>query len=371
MSKEYYSEEERFHSKDKKQFRKERRHAQERDRSKFKKTDLGRLGAKEAIIHDESLPQGRVVAITGEGIWVDINGVEFLCSLKGLIKKERMQSKNLIAVGDFVYVQTDDQKEGSIVSIKERYSTLARVDISGKQQQLIAVNIDQVLIITSVTNPPLKPALVDRYLIAAEKGKMHPVIVVNKIDLLDELGPEERDLYREFLVAYERLGYPILSVSTKTSSGIANLRAMMKNKASVFSGQSGVGKSSLLNIAFQFDQTTAELVTKTRKGSHTTSTSQLLPLPEGGFCIDTPGIKSFGIWDLQKSDLSDHFRELAPFAAACRYANCSHREEPSCAVQEAVENQQIARIRYDSYCSLFEEVSGGIDNRTKRKINED
>ena len=363
MSKDYFREEEQFHSKDRKQFRKERRHAQEMDRSKFKKTDR----AKTATPEDESLPLGRVVAITGEGIWVDLAGVKTLCSLKGLIKKEKLLSKNLIAVGDFVRVQISE-KEGAIVSIQKRYSVLSRVDISGKQQQLIAVNIDQVLIVTSIVNPPLKPALIDRYLIAAEKGNMQPLIVVNKIDLIDEASEEELELYHEFLKAYEHLGYPILSVSSKTDFGIANLREIMKNKSSVFAGQSGVGKSSLLNQAFHFEQTTGDLTTKTQKGSHTTTTAQLLPLPEGGFCVDTPGIRSFGIWDLKREDLQHHFREFTPFVDECHYADCTHRQEPSCGVQQAVVDGKNSEIRYDSYCSLWEEMSGGFDNRTRRKL---
>ncbi len=290
--------------------------------------------------------------------------------LAGLIKKERTQLKNLIAVGDFVKILPEGSSHGSIVQIEERFSTLSRQDISGKNRQLIAVNIDQVLIIASLVEPPLKPALIDRYLIAAEKGGMHPIIVVNKIDLLESADPEMTSLYRDFLASYEPLGYPILSISVKTGVGIEPLRSLMKDKASVFSGQSGVGKSSLLNAAFGFELKTGGLTQKTAKGSHTTSTSQLLRLPQGGFCIDTPGIRSFGIWDLHKDDLASHFSEFLPFAPQCRYPDCTHLNEPSCAVKTALESGLISQLRFESYKNLLEEILAGLDNRAKKKIQE-
>jgi len=369
MKERYFHEEEHFHSRDRKQYKKERRLAQETDRSKFKKSDL-KQEEEEPLPDDPNLRPGRVVAISGEGIRVDVAGTQFLCTLKGLVKKEKMQAKNPIAVGDLVQVLPTSEKEGSIAYIEKRFSFLSRVDVTGKQEQLIAVNIDQVLITSSLLQPPLKPALIDRYLIATEKGNMHPVILINKIDQLKEAAEDVKQFYTEFLQAYERLGYPILSLSTLDQTGIESLRTIMKNKASVFSGQSGVGKSSLLNAAFSFDLPIGELAQKTFKGSHTTTTAQLLPLPGGGFCIDTPGIRSFGVWNLQKEDLIHHFREFEPYAPKCRYPNCSHLIEPSCAVQAALEEGQISLIRFESYRTLLEEIEG-LDQRTKRKLEQE
>ncbi len=365
MKDRYYHEEEHFHDRDRKQFKKDRRIAQETDRSKFKKTDLKKEGETPPPPDDPNLLSGRVVAISGEGVWVDVEGAEFLCGLKGLMKKVRMQSKNLIAVGDLVRVQPTAEKEGSIVYIEERYSFLSRTDITGKLEQLIAVNIDQVLITASVKQPTLKPSLIDRYLIATKKGKMHPVIVINKIDLLDSATEDEKHFYKEFLAAYESLGYPIFSVSMLNRTGLAPLCELMKNKSSVFSGQSGVGKSSLLNTAFNFGLATGGLANKTYKGSHTTTKAQLLPLPDGGFCIDTPGIRSFGVWKLQREDLIHHFHEFQPFARECHYPNCSHLVEPSCEVQKALAENKISPIRFESYQTLLEETEG-LDRRTKR-----
>ncbi len=372
--KNYFHEEEDFHGKDRKQFRKERKHAQETDRSKFKKSDQDQI-ASAVPSTDPRLRRGRVLAITGQGVWTDVDGVEFLCSLKGLMKKEKGRSKNLIAVGDLVAVlpssphqqcdtgaPSSGPQEGSIVYIEERTSTLSRIDVSGRNEQLIAVNIDQVLIIASVVNPPLKPSLIDRYLIAAEKGRMHPIIIINKIDLLDG----EETLYRDFLYAYEKLGIPILSVSTLNHTGIEELRALLQNKASVFAGQSGVGKSSLLNVALHLELKTGPLTKEMKKGVHTTSMAELLPLPGGGFCIDTPGIRSFGIFALNREDLVHHYSEFQQYAESCRYPDCTHLVEPSCGVQKAKEAGLISTLRFESYRTLMEEI-GGRDNRTKQK----
>lgn len=355
-----YDYEEAFHEKDRKQWRKERRHAQATDRSKFKKTDQEK---KKTVEIDPSWGRGRVVAITGEGIWIDSNGVRILGSLKGLFKKEKMEAKNLIAVGDFVRFTA----EHSIVHIEERYSFLARTDISGRKEQLIAVNVDQAIIAISVVNPQLKPALVDRYLIAAEKGNIHPIIVVNKVDLLDEASEQERFRYREFLAVYEKFGFPILSISTTTLTGIDALHALLKDKVTVFSGQSGVGKSSLINAAYGLNLKIGDLAHKTSKGTHTTTTAELLPLPGGGYCVDTPGVRSFGVWKLQKDEVTGHFHDLR--GLGCKYPDCQHLTEPDCGVLRALEAGNISQLRYESYRTLIEEATGGTDNRAKRKEN--
>lgn len=349
MSREFDFEED-FHAKDRKGHRKDRKAAQLADRSKFKKTDANK---KEAPTFDPSLKRARVVSITGEGIWIDVDGERRLSGLKGLLKKEKKQAKNIISVGDYVRLV-----DGSIAHIEERYSFLARSDITGRKEQLIAVNVDQVIIAVSITDPPLKPALVDRYLIAAEKGNLHPIIVLNKIDLLEE-GDE---LYKEFLIAYEALGYPILSVSTITGVGLEALRSLLKDKTSVFSGQSGVGKSSLLNACYGLTLRTGEMAQKTSKGSHTTTASELLSLPEGGYCVDTPGIRSFGIWDLQKEEVIQHFHDLS--SDNCKFPDCIHLNEPGCAVLEKLEEGKISRLRYESYQTLLIEAMSHGEKKT-------
>ncbi len=350
--------EEDFHGKERKKWRKERRHAQETDRSQFKKTDSDK---RELGKIDPQWKRGRVVSITGEAIWVDSDGLRFQASLKGLLKKQKIEGKNILAIGDLVRF-TD---EHAIAYIEERYSFLARTDIRGKKEQLIAVNIDQAIITVSVINPPLKPALVDRYLIAAEKGNIHPILVINKVDLLEEASKEENIRHQEFLSAYEKLGLPIISISTTKLIGLDSLRSLLKDKTSVFSGQSGVGKSSVINAAFGLSLKTGELAQKTSKGTHTTSASELISLPGGGFCVDTPGVRSFGLWKLKKEDVVTHFHDLAGFE--CRFPDCQHINEPECGVLKALEEGKISLLRYESYRTLLDEATGGTDNRTKRK----
>lgn len=355
--------EEDFHAKDRKHFRKERKHLQETDRSKYKKTDQGRARAVEPI--DESLPRGRVMAITGEGIWIESESRTYLCTMKGLLKKEKALSKNLVVVGDWVRFEAANGNEGIVAQVEPRFSYLGRTDISGKKEQLIAANIDQVFIVVAVVEPELRPALIDRYLIAAEKGNIHPIIVVNKIDLLPSNGTEN-ERYREFVAAYETLGFPILSISTQTGVGMEAIRSLMKDKTSVVAGQSGVGKSSLLNAAFQMDLRTGEMAAKTYKGTHTTTVAELLSLPGGGFCVDTPGVRSFGLWDLSRDEVVSHFHEIGKFSQNCRFSDCTHISEPHCAVLAALKQGDLPLLRYESYTTLLDEATGGIDNRGKR-----
>ena len=354
-----YDYEEDFHARDRKQFRKERKSAQQGDRSKFKKTDLE---PDKKVETDTDLHRGRVISISGEGSWVDFEGKQYLCSLKGVLKKEKMLAKNLIAVGDWVRFSPSSEKEGVISQIEERTSHLARTDISGRKEQLIAVNVDQAVISVSIVEPPLKPSLVDRYLIAAEKGNLRPVIAINKIDLLENASEEEKELYRDFLAAYEILGYPIVSVSTATGVGIEALRSLLQNKTTVFSGQSGVGKSSLLNACFGLSLKVGDLAQKTYKGTHTTTMAELIPLPGGGYCVDTPGIRSFGIWKLQKEDVIAHFQDFATYP--CKFPDCSHLNEPECGVVQALEEGKISPLRYESYATLFTEVLSGPEKTT-------
>jgi ribosome biogenesis GTPase len=355
-----YEHEESFHQKDNKQWRKQRKYLQTSDRSKHKKTD--QVERETAV--DTTLPRGRVIAIGGEGILVETNGQRILCTLRGSLKQEKTLQKNLIIVGD--YVRLNDQ---TIAQIEPRYSTLSRTEIRGVKEQLIAANIDQAIILLSVVEPQLKPAIVDRYLIAIARHHIQPIIAINKVDLLGD-DPKEEMRYREFLEAYEPLGIPILSISAKTHTGIDALKSLMKDKTSVITGQSGVGKSSILNTTFQMDRKIGGLADKTAKGSHTTTTAELINLPNGGYCIDTPGIRSFGVFGLTKEEVFAHFTDLSKIGKKCHYADCTHTVEPSCAVLKALEKGKLHPIRYESFRSLYLEATGGIDNRTKRKLED-
>jgi ribosome biogenesis GTPase len=360
--------EEDFFSIDKKASRKERKLASNKDRSKYKKSDQDQLKKNRETTQPEALDhlkRGRVLAIMPEGILVSSDQEEILCSLKGSLKQDKSRIKNLVAVGDFVRFETKGPSEGVISNVETRHSVLSRADhLSRNKEQLIAVNIDQVLITTSIVLPPLKSYLVDRYIIAAQKGNMQPIIVINKIDLLNHPPEaisvditEEKALFEEFVQVYRALNFKVIPVSADTKEGIDALREAMHGKTSVFSGQSGVGKTSLINLITGSELTTGAMVQKTRKGSHTTTTTHLIPLEGGGFCIDTPGIKSFGLWDLKVDEISAYFSEIIALSGKCKFPDCSHLNEPDCAVKRAVEKNKISPLRFGSYCALMASLS--------------
>lgn len=358
VEEEYFGDERKMH-------KAEQRLASAKDRSKYKKTDKLKfersLGLeKEQKIDREKLLRGRVLSIKSEGIIVSYEGETLICKLKGLMKRDKLQMKNLVTVGDFVLFEKIDDKEGSIAHVEPRFSTLSRADnLSRRKEQLLAANIDQVIITVSVASPPIKPFLIDRYIIAARKGNMEPIIVINKIDLLTQpkveewLRYQEEEIMAECVRAYGIAKVPMIKLSSATGEGIELLREAMKDKASVFSGQSGVGKSSLINAMTNYNLAIGGMVDKTKKGSHTTTTTQLLPLPFGGWCIDTPGIKSFGVWDLKKEEVSSFFPEIFECGKKCHYPTCTHTQEEGCAVIQAVEKGKISGLRLDSYHSLL------------------
>ena len=257
--------EEEYFKENRKEGKVKRKMAMAKDRSKYKKTDqekylrsiekdkMAKLGRQEWL-------EGRVLSITPQGILVDGEGKIITCVLKGLLKKEKTQAKNLVAVGDVVLFETTAEGEGIIGHVKPRRTILSRADnLSRRKEQLIAVNIDQVIITVSVVNPPLKSAIIDRYIIATRKGGMEPLIVINKIDLFESENRDqllldvEKEYYEELVRAYAAADIPLLSVSTVQGIGIEELKEAMRDKVSVFSGQSGVGKSSLINAVTGLD----------------------------------------------------------------------------------------------------------------------
>jgi len=354
MKDSHFDEEEAFHEKDKKQYRKERKILSRIDRSKHKKTDQAKEKEPPALKEEEV--RGRVLAIMAEKIIVDVDGSSYTCTLRGSLKKERARIKNLIAVGDFVQLLPHGDKMGSITHVEKRHSILSRAEkLHRHKQQLIAVNIDQVLITGSVVSPPVKPPLIDRYIIAALKGNMEPIIVINKIDLLDG-EPEERALFEKLIDIYLALDIQAYPVSATTGEGIEELKKAMEGKSSVFSGQSGTGKTSLINAILGSELRTGKVVEKTKKGSHTTTSTKLLPIEGGGFCVDTPGIKSFGMWDLDQDEVKHYFFEIAEMGKHCKYPNCSHLHEPDCAVQNGLESGEISHLRFESYSALIKSL---------------
>lgn len=346
-----------------KETRQERREMTARDRSKYKKTDADKR--KELFDPKRMLAEGlvraRVISIASQGVAVQREEEIWHCELRGALKKEKTQQKNIVAVGDYVWVAKKSAEEGSICAVEPRKTVLSRADnLSRRKEQIIATNIDQVLITASVVDPLLKPSLIDRYIIAARKGGMDPIIVVNKIDKLSEQGSaiavSEAEVYQECLQAYQKASIPIIGVSAATGEGLEELHREMRDCSSVFSGQSGVGKTSLINYLTHLNLRVSETVARTRKGSHTTTSANLISLPSGGWCVDTPGIRSFGVWNLSASELQGYFTEIYEVGRKCAFTNCTHSHEMHCAVKTAVEAQEISFMRFMSYQALMQSI---------------
>jgi ribosome biogenesis GTPase / thiamine phosphate phosphatase len=342
----------------KREMRKERKIVSKSDRSKYKKTDQDKILDKELqqmrTPASEDLLKGRVLLIRSQDVHVSHNNQTYVCSLKGTLRQTHTKGKNLVIVGDIVDFSITSPGCGVIHKIQKRTSFLCRQDhLDRIKQQLIAANVDQLVIVVSVNEPAFTSALIDRYLIAARKGNMTPILVINKWDLCDQY-PLHAKYAQECLDLYKALGLCTINISVRTGENIDALTSVLHNKVSVFSGPSGTGKSRLLNCLTGNNLTVGN-IRAIRKGSHTTSCAQLLSLPCGGWSVDTPGIRSLGIFELTKEDLRDEFAEI--FSQPCEFLSCSHTpKEKSCSVQQALEAGTISPYRYLSYLSLLESL---------------
>jgi ribosome biogenesis GTPase / thiamine phosphate phosphatase len=281
------------------------------------------------------------------------DGEEIDCQIPGELA---VRQKSLLAVGDRVRI-SDASGVWRLESVFPRSTVLARPDpLNPHMQRLIAANVDVVIHVISLKAPPLRPRLVDRFLIAIQRGGAQPVICVNKIDLLDA---EEREEGIAELAVYRDLGVPVIGCSTKTGEGLEALRTEVTGKMSALVGHSGVGKSSILNaLDSSLQLVTNTLHKKRATGRHTTSSSTLYDFGEGTYLIDTPGIREFGLWNLDRESLRDYFPEMQEAAELCRFTNCTHVHEPNCEVKERVEAGTLDEARYDTYVRLWEDLEG-------------
>ena len=346
--------------------RQERRLITKRDRSKFKKTDQEQLKknvehSKEAL--SDSLIEGLVINIRSQDITVSHDNHLFTCTLRGVLKKENVQKRNLIIVGDKVLFQKIDGTSGVVVEIRERKSIISRSDpLDQKKEHLLVANVDQVFITVSCIDPPLRPAIIDRYIIAAQRGNVRPIIVCNKVDLLQDASIESfllekgKEIFEECRRVYRELCIQFIETSVTTLQGIEELKALMKDKISAFCGQSGTGKSSILGLILGQSLRVGKTVQRTKKGSHTTTFAQLFSIPQGGWCVDTPGIKSFGVWKLTPNQVRKFYPEFEALSSECQFPDCSHRGEKGCAIEKALEENKISPFRYESYLSLLSSV---------------
>lgn len=294
---------------------------------------------------------GIVISVASGRCRVFLSGEELDCLVPSEIA---VRQKSVLAVGDRVHVS----REGGICrleSVLPRRSVLARPDPLRKQmQRLIAANVDVVVHVVTLRQPPLRPRLIDRFLIAIQRGGAQPVICVNKVDLLEPAG-RDRELAR--LEAYRDLGVPVIACSSKTGEGIGELRALVDGKMAALVGHSGVGKSSLLNAVDESLQlATNTLHRKRGTGRHTTSASTLYDFGDETYLIDTPGIREFGLWDLDRDSLRDYFPELDEASESCRFTDCTHIHEPDCEVKRRVGEGELNRARYETYARLWEDL---------------
>lgn len=300
--------------------------------------------------------QGTVVAVRGLVAEVDDGARNWPCTLRRILRTRVIGSHHPVTVGDRVEFSIESDKdgvvrEGVIESVAPRHGELKRR--VGRRDRTIVANVDQVVIVTSADLPPPKPHLIDRYLVATLAGGMQPVICMNKIDL------ETGDEVGRVLALYESLGHPTLRTCALTGHGVDRLRETLKDRASVLAGQSGVGKSSLLNMVQPgLKLRVGDIIEQTTKGRHTTSNAALLRLDMGGYVVDTPGIKSFDIAAVPLAEIEMHFVEFTDRLADCKFPDCTHTHEPGCAIRAAVEATHIDPGRYQSYVRMFEERAG-------------
>ena len=299
--------------------------------------------------------KGLVIKNTGSWYTVKTDDGQLIESkIKGNFRLKGIRSTNPVAGGDHVELITNQEGTAFISSIEDRRNYIIRKSPNlSKQSHILAANVDQALLIVTVNYPQTSTTFIDRFLASAEAYRVPVILVFNKRDILSE----EEVHYEEMMCKlYETIGYKCIEISAATGEGIEQLRPLVKDKISLLSGNSGVGKSTLINqLVPDADQRTAEISDAHNTGMHTTTFSEMIELPGGGYLIDTPGIKGFGTFDIEKEELTSYFKEIFHFSQDCKFSNCTHTHEPGCAVIKAVEEHYIAASRYQSYLSMLED----------------
>lgn len=302
---------------------------------------------------------GMVIKNTGSWYTVLTDGGSTVdCKIKGNFRLKGIRSTNPVAVGDRVEIIRNQEGTAFITSICDRRNYIIRKSSNlSKQSHIIAANVDQAFLIVTVDYPQTSTTFIDRFLASAEAYNVPVTIIFNKVDLFK--GDEER--YLDMMVnLYETVGYTCLKVSAETEEGLQQLLPLLEGKITLFSGNSGVGKSTLLNkIVPGAELRTAEISDAHNTGMHTTTFSEMLSLGDGGWVIDTPGIKGFGTFNMEPEEICGYFKEIFRFSKDCRFSNCTHTHEPGCAVRQAVEDHYIAQSRYASYLSMLDDKEEG------------
>jgi ribosome biogenesis GTPase len=310
-------------------------------------TDSAGEGPVMPLVDTTACLPGRVLRIHGLASVVQTDdGKQYRCMVRRLLKTIATDERNVVTTGDRVWIRPALNDEGFIERVEPRHGLLTRA--SRGREHILVANVDQVVIVMALIEPQIKPHLIDRYLASAEQGGLHAILCLNKADLVDPVDAQP------LVGFYSQLGVPTLLTSAETGLGIERLKRLLKDRQTVFSGQSGVGKSSLLNaIQPGLQLQVREVSDVNQKGKHTTTTAQLLRLDLGGWVVDTPGIRQFELWDILPEEVEGFFPEFRPWVHLCAFPDCTHTHEERCAIKDAVARRLIRDQRYFSYLGLF------------------
>ncbi|MGY8923586.1 MAG: ribosome small subunit-dependent GTPase A [Flavobacteriales bacterium] len=305
------------------------------------------------------MKKGIVYRSTGSWYTVQSQGSFYECRIKGKLRLKDIKSTNPVAVGDKVHFEVDSNTsllEGNITYIEERQNYIVRKSVNlSKQTQIIASNIDQVFLLVTLNNPPTFPAFIDRFLVTAEAYHIPAIVLFNKIDIYSEVDLNE---INHLQMIYKKIGYSTYMISATKGDGVQKIKELMQDKVSMFSGHSGVGKSTLVNaISPSLNLKTSAISKQHKQGMHTTTFAEMFALSKGIKIIDTPGIKGFGVVDMLPEEIGNYFPEFYQRKGNCKFHNCIHLNEPECAIIKAVEKGVIALSRYTSYTQMMEEDS--------------
>lgn len=302
------------------------------------------------------MPLGRVIKSTGS--WYDVRndaGEVVQCRLRGKIRLDGLRTTNPVAVGDWVNFERERDKDTCVIDkIMPRTNVIVRKSVNlSKESHVIASNVDQTILVATIAQPRTSTGFIDRFTVTAEAYHIPVVIVFNKCDLYND---EQNAAAEELMRVYNGIGYQSFVISAKTGYNCDRLKTIMKDKISMFSGHSGVGKSALVNrLDPDLDIRVGEISEVHEKGKHTTTFAQMYELGFGGYIIDTPGIKEFALFDMEKETLAQRFPEMRALMHDCRFNNCTHLHEPHCAIKTAVEEGVIADWRYENYCNMMDD----------------